>query len=80
MNKRDYSRLFDYLNISKESIINLPFKEIENIIEGELPASAYKYSAWWANDAETHSQAKSWLQAGWKTKNIKLGESVTFYK
>ncbi|WP_430735860.1 DUF7662 domain-containing protein [Gracilibacillus dipsosauri] len=54
-------------------------KGIEAILAFRLPDSAYKYSEWWANEETgTHTQANSWLLAGWKTLNVKLGVSITF--
>jgi hypothetical protein len=53
--------------------------EIEEILMFKLPASAYKYSAWWPNEsAGTHTHALSWLMAGWKTTEVKTGSQVTF--
>ncbi|MFP7296989.1 hypothetical protein [Neobacillus niacini] len=55
--------------------------EIEEILTFKLPASAYKYSAWWANETEgTHTHARSWLMAGWKTTEVKPGNKVTLIK
>ena len=36
------------------------FKQIEEIIGGELPASAYQHSSWWIN------QFQQWLDIGWR--------------
>jgi hypothetical protein len=36
---------------------------------------------WWANDSEgTHTHARSWLMAGWKTVEVKPGNKVTYIK
>lgn len=49
------------------------FAEIERIIRRSLPASAYKYRPWWANQADgNHSQSKAWQDAGWETSDIDL--------
>jgi hypothetical protein len=53
------------------------FREIEEIIEGPLPASARQYPAWWANQGRAQSNA--WQMAQWKTAALDLqNERVTF--
>ncbi len=71
-----YAGLGDLLNKSKTNDITLSFSEIDRVV-GPLPPSAYKYSAWWANDI-THSQAQIWLDLGWKVILVKMGTSVKF--
>jgi hypothetical protein len=46
------------------------FAEIEAILSFKLPASAFKYPAWWSNDATGHSHARAWLDAGWRTAEV----------
>jgi hypothetical protein len=44
-------------------------------LNDKLPASAYEYQAWWANEKEgNHVNARAWANAGWKV------ESVSFNK
>lgn len=69
-----YDELYKYLSsISKKEII-LQFYEIEEIIGEKLPESAYKYNAWWSNStkANQHPYARSWLDAGYKTKDVSV--------
>ncbi|MDE6752612.1 MAG: hypothetical protein K2J59_07585 [Eubacterium sp.] len=63
-----YIKLKDFLIRSNQPIVKLLFSDIERIIENKLPASAYNDNAlpWWSND-HTHSQAVSWLDAGYET-------------
>lgn len=81
MPRVDWSILFDYLVHKKdETSLTMTFNQLEEIIRNKLPDSAYIYEAWWAND-KTHSQAKAWLNAGWKTKSPQLREKrVTFIR
>ena len=61
------------------SKVQLSFAEIEEIIEGELPNSARKHRAWWANDSAGHSHSQLWLEAGWRASFVSLAEEkVTF--
>lgn len=58
----------------------LSFDEIETIIGRALPASAHRHRAWWAN-TDTHSQALTWLSAGWKVEAADLdAREVTFVR
>ncbi|NSW53481.1 MAG: hypothetical protein HPY85_13330 [Anaerolineae bacterium] len=80
MNK--YSPLEKYLYYLKryDTVINLPFAEIEEIIGKPLPPSAHKHPAWWANDSTgSHTHARAWMRAGWKVDHIDLAnEYVEF--
>jgi hypothetical protein len=73
-----YQKLLDYFMKQGTTRLELSFSEIENILDFQLPNSAYRYPAWWANGG--HVQAYAWLNAGWKVGNIKLGKSVLFVK
>lgn len=65
-----YTKLKEYLKKSKQEVIKLSFNDIENIIEDKLPESSYTHAqAWWSNNAD-HSQAISWLEAGYKTEFV----------
>jgi hypothetical protein len=78
-----YERLYQSLNKKEKEVssLTLSMNEIEEILDFKLPPSAYKYSAWWANESEgTHTHAHSWLMAGWKTTEVKPGNKVTFIK
>ncbi|WP_419887586.1 DUF7662 domain-containing protein [Neobacillus niacini] len=83
MYKGKYERLYQSLSKKEKDVssLTLSMNEMEDILEFKLPASAYKYSAWWANESQgTHSHARSWLMAGWKTAEVKPGNKVTFIK
>lgn len=75
-----YSALGQYLSMLGVESITLPFSEIEKIIESNLPASAYKHHAYWANEhSGTHTWAHVWQAAGWRSENLDLsGRSITF--
>jgi len=75
-----YARLREFLANQPEEreIVTLKFREIEEIIGGKLPASAYKHRAWWANDSLNHVQSREWLNAGWRASVTISNETVTF--
>jgi hypothetical protein len=62
-----YKNLYTYLKESQKIEVILTFEEIEKIINRKLPNSAQIHSeAWWSNNYD-HSQAISWIDAGYKT-------------
>jgi hypothetical protein len=67
-----YTPMREFLSAQPIERVRLGFREVERIIGRPLPKSARDYQAWWANDP-THSQAKAWLDAGWRTENLNLG-------
>lgn len=76
-----YTALADWLQSQPGRIDQTPltFTQIEEIIRTELPASARNHRAWWANDSVRHRHSQLWLDAGWRTTYINLGEGrVTF--
>ena len=77
---RVYDPLMKYLDECGFQTVTLTYSEIEKIIDRELPVTAYKRSQGWGNNKNGHSQAASWLDVGYKTCNILLGQSVTFEK
>ena len=72
-----YAPLEHYLrNLpADQNEITLAFAEIERILNDTLPASAYGYEAWWANEKEgNHVNGRSWSAAGWKIESLDLKE------
>ena len=68
-----YTPLGKYLQYLKryETLVNLSFEEIENIIGEPLPPSAHNSQSWWANDSTgSHTHASAWLEAGWRVERI----------
>ena len=58
------------------------FGEIEKILGFNLPPSAREHRPWWANNSKGgHSQAQSWIGAGWETRDVDLNrERVRFVR
>ncbi len=62
------------LPITKKEI-RLSFEEIEGIIHGKLPSSAYGYQQWWEHETEgNHIHKRAWDNAGWKIDTLNLNE------
>jgi len=73
-----YSPLGEYLKSQTVARAKLSFDEIRAIIGADLPPSAHKYRAWWANDPAHHAQARAWLDVGWQVDEAALGRWVRF--
>lgn len=54
--------------------LTLTFTELERVIGGPLPDSAYTFRQWWTNQSNTdyRPQAKTWLSAGFEIGSVKL--------
>jgi hypothetical protein len=65
-----YEPLQEYLKNSVQNEITLNFNQIEELLGANLPYSAFKHPAWWANNDTPHVQASAWLNAGWKVDGI----------
>jgi hypothetical protein len=77
-----YDLLENFLRVqnSDDEELILTFGEIEGIIKGELPRSAFgpDARAWQNEDEEvTHPQAQAWRNAGYKVWKVRDG-MVTF--
>jgi hypothetical protein len=63
----------------REDRVQLSFRQVEEIIGTDLPPSARRHRAWWANDTVSHVQSQSWLSADWRVANINMSdEHVVF--
>jgi hypothetical protein len=60
-----YRALHDWLTEQTEEYVTPTFSEISDILGFELPDSASRYPAWWANQNPPVSQTRAWLEAGW---------------
>ncbi|MDZ7801036.1 MAG: hypothetical protein U5K81_09630 [Trueperaceae bacterium] len=75
-----YAAIGTHLQDASGEETTLSFDRIEEIIGRALPASAHRHRAWWAN-TDTHSQALTWLSAGWKVESADLdAKEVTFVR
>ena len=81
MNK--YDPLYSYLSIQKSPHVTMTFSEIEMVLGCELPPSARKYAAWWANanpGTGQHPYSQAWLLAGMRATVNLMVERVVFEK
>ncbi len=53
--------------------VALSFDQISEILQSDLPYSAYNHSAWWSNETDgRHVQAHAWQDAGWNVESVNL--------
>ena len=74
---KKFEKLTEYLKQAPDKI-TLNFEQLQKIIGLELPQSAFKYKAWWANGGHSHSHI--WTDVGYKVIKPNPGISVTFTK
>jgi hypothetical protein len=67
-----YEPLAIYLRSIEGNKIHITFKEVEEIIDGSLPDSAWEHRAWWSNNESHTSSRNGWLAGGWKTSNVDM--------
>ena len=74
-----YRSLSKYLQESDKDMLRKTFKEVESLIEGKLPLSAWEHRAWWSNST-THSHARhGWLDAGYETAQVDLDKEELIF-
>lgn len=75
-----YGALHRHLNTVVEDQWTVTFQDIEAILGGPLPRSARQHRPWWGN-SRSHSHARAWLDAGWRTRGVDLSsETLSFVR
>ena len=75
-----YRALHDHLTGLRANEWAATFRDIEAVLGTPLPRSARSHPAWWSNTT-SHSHAKAWLAAGWRTADLNLTrERVSFVR
>jgi len=76
---RKYLPLAQILLAAGERTLSLSFAQISEIIGEQLPASAMKYRAWWANNRGRHVQASAWLGVGYVVDDVNLAKKLVVF-
>jgi len=72
-----YTPLENYLRDLSESQseVTLRFEQIEGILTGKLPSSAYEDRRWWDHKTEgNHVNKRAWANAGWKIESLNVNK------
>ena len=80
MTNGKYAPLFQHLAALRECRWRATFAEIESVLGFSLPQSARVHRAWWENRHRDHTQARSWLAAGWQTSAVNLQAETLVFK
>ena len=68
-----YTPLAVLLAANGADAIQMTFAEVDKVVAGGLPASAYRYRTWWTryggNSAQSHS---GWIVAGYRVSGVDL--------
>ena len=75
-----YDPLRELLRRQNAKTLTLTFDQINDLVPGGLPSSAYRHRPWWGNDSSGgHVQAAAWGNAGWAVDDIDpAAQTVTF--
>lgn len=77
-----YDGLTEFLADSIDNKMVLTFAEVNDLVQGNLPESAFKHRPWWANRTEGRgSQNLAWQSIGWETRDVDMDlDEVTFVR
>ena len=76
-----YYPLFEHLRRADQPEITLTIAEIDALIDGVLPATAWRQKAWWSNRSKGALQASAWINAGYHAAAVNLQrQTITFRK
>lgn len=76
-----YTALARHLAELQVQTVTLSFAQIEEIIDDDLPLSAYEHRPWWANEtAGTHIWAHLWQAAGWRHESVDFQRQLATFK
>ena len=77
-----YRELYAHLSGLQSAEWRTCFNEIESVLGFALPASARRYTAWWANENgdSRHSQSIAWTAAGWETAEVDMDAETLSFK
>lgn len=76
-----YQPLARHLATLPVDIWNARFAEVEDVLGFDLPQSAFRHRAWWANQSgANHSQTEGWKAAGWETREIDFNRRMVRFE
>ncbi|MBC2776920.1 DUF7662 domain-containing protein [Parasphingopyxis marina] len=72
-----YAPLTRFLADYEDNEVELSFNQIGDMIDGDLPDSAYSHRPWWANRTDGQgSQNLAWQGVGWETTNVDMSREL----
>jgi len=74
-----YDPLGEFLKTQRTEAIAMTFAEIERVVGGKLPNSAYEHRPWWSNNPGNSVMTKVWLAAGFLSEQVDMeGRKLVF--
>ena len=74
-----YEILSQFLREQATQEVPVTFAEIEHVIGGKLPRSAYVHRPWWSNNPSNSAMTRVWLEAGFRTERVDMaGKKLVF--
>jgi hypothetical protein len=78
-----YAQLRIWLGQSGRDRVRVSFSQLEDLVPGGLPPSAFKYDAWWSNESDpgsTHSQSRlGWTAAGYDVEVVNRSDRYVIF-
>src|SRR5690349_5326386 len=77
-----YAPLANRLSAIGDPVIEMTFAEVDKLLPGGLPESAFRYRTWWTSRAGNSAQSRyGWICAGYQVSRVDLGgQRVWFIK
>lgn len=60
--------------------VRATFEQIENVLGFTLPPTTRQRPQWWENNSTQHSHARSWLLAGFRTKQVDVSNAALCFR
>jgi hypothetical protein len=79
MRKSKYQPIGDYLKSVTGQKVRLSYKELEEVLNFKLPASAHVHRQFWENDSKG-TRSLIWLTEDWEVCSVVMGDYVEFEK
>lgn len=75
-----YAPLADLLAADGGVVIDLTFAEVDKLLPGGLPGSAYRYRTWWTSVGNSAQCRYGWIVAGYRVRRVDLGAQVVCFE
>ena len=78
-----YSPITEFLKNqpSDKRDLTVTYETLEKVLGFSLPKSAHTHRPWWANEKEgSHTQARAWMEAGWKVDSVDFSKLRVRFK
>jgi hypothetical protein len=75
-----YAPLAKHLAAIGAAMIDMALVDLDALLSGGLPASAYRYRTWWTSNADATAQSRhGWRRAGYLVSQVDLSEGTVVF-